>query len=57
MVGLRLEVFDLLLDTLNVLEHVLLNNFNNTEPVHSEQLVFIFIWGQVVDGLAKLLFK
>jgi hypothetical protein len=55
--GLRLEFFDRSLDALDVLESVLLYDFNDAEPVDGEELAFLFFRGQAADRLAKRLFK
>jgi hypothetical protein len=50
--GLRLEFFDLLLDSLNVLEIVLLYNSDQLEPVENKELALLFVRDQAFNRLA-----
>jgi hypothetical protein len=51
--GLWLEFFDLLLDSLKVLQVVLLDDSHQLEPIQNKELALLFFWDQSVDGLAQ----
>jgi hypothetical protein len=51
--GLRLEFFDLLLNSLKVLQVVLLDHGHELEPVQNKELALLFFRNQSIDGLAQ----
>jgi hypothetical protein len=54
---LRRQLLDLVLDALEVREHVLLNNLNASKPVDHKPLVFLFVQWEVLEHPQKLLVK